>query len=58
MAYCFTASRISGDGNAIFPDQIIIDDDENRVIYQKGTLLGYKSTTLRFAAKNILKVSG
>ena len=50
MAYRFTASRVSGDGNIVFPDQIIIDDDENRVIYQKGTLLGYKSTTLRFAA--------
>lgn len=34
MAYRFTASRVSGDGNVVFPDQIIIDDDENRVIYQ------------------------
>ena len=28
MAYHFTASRVSGDGNVVFPDQIIIDDDE------------------------------
>jgi hypothetical protein len=57
MAYRFTASRVSGDGNVVFPDQIIIDDDENRVIYQKGTLLGYKSTTLRFAAIGCVSMS-
>jgi hypothetical protein len=57
MAYHFTASRISGDGNAIFPDKIIIDTDENRVTYQKGTLLGYKTTSLRFTAIGCVSMS-
>ena len=36
MAYHhFTASRITGNGNAVFPDEIIIDDDI--VTYRKGT---------------------
>ena len=48
MAYHFTASRISGNGNAVFPDEIIIDDD--CVIYRKGQLIGYKETKINIAA--------
>lgn len=33
MAYYeFEASRVSGDGNAVFPDELIIDTDEE-VVY-------------------------
>ena len=28
MTYTFVASRISGNGNAVFPDKLIIDDDK------------------------------
>ena len=31
MIYEFSASRVSGDGNAVFPDEIIIDDEEETV---------------------------
>ena len=34
MAYEFTASRVSGDGNAVFPDKLIITDEF--VIYRKS----------------------
>lgn len=50
MAYRFEACRVSGDGNAIFPDEIIIDDDEEVVIYRKPKLIGSKETRIRFGA--------
>ena len=48
--YSFTASRVSGDGNAMFPDEIIIDDDEETVIHRKPKLIGCKETQIRFGA--------
>ena len=33
MTYEFEACRVSGDGNAIFPDEIIIDDEKEVVIH-------------------------
>ena len=48
MYYEFTASRISGDGNAVFPDKLIITDDG--VIYRKGRVIGYKEIKIRFSA--------
>jgi hypothetical protein len=50
MTYHFTACRISGDKNLVFPDHIIINKDNNTLVYKKGTLLGYKSKTLRLAS--------
>lgn len=48
--YEFTASRVSGDGSAVFPDKIIIDDDEEVVIYRKAKLIGSKEIKIRFGA--------
>ena len=48
--YRFEANRISGDGNALFPDVIIIDDEEEVVIYRKGKILGYNEVKIRFGA--------
>lgn len=51
MAYHeFEACRVSGDGNAVFPDQIIIDDEEEVVIHRKPKLIGCKETKIRFGA--------
>lgn len=48
MTYEFTASRVSGDGNALFPDKIIIDDEH--VIYRKSRVIGRKDIKLRHEA--------
>ena len=48
--YKFTACRVSGDGNAIFPDEIIIDNDEEVVIHRKPKLIGSKETKFSFGA--------
>ena len=45
----FTASRVTG-GNAVFPDEIIIDEDEQKLTYRKGQIIGYKETILSFRA--------
>ncbi len=45
MYYEFTACRVSGDGNAMFPDRLIITDD--CVIYRKGRVIGYKEITIK-----------
>ena len=50
MIYEFTASRVSGDGNAVFPDEIIIDDEEEVLIYRKPRVIGCKETRVRFGA--------
>jgi hypothetical protein len=50
MTYEFTASRVSGDGNAVFPDEIIIDDEEEVLIYRKPRLIGCKESKVRFGA--------
>lgn len=34
MIHEFTACRVSGDGNAVFPDEIIIDDEEEVVTFR------------------------
>lgn len=54
MAYHFTASRITGNGNTVFPDEIIIDDDV--VTYRKGQLIGYKETIINLAAIGCVSV--
>lgn len=40
----FEASRLSGSGNAVFPDEIIIDDDT--VTYRKRKVIGYTETSI------------
>ena len=40
--YKFEDWRVSGDGNAAFPDEIIIDDEEEVVIHRKPKLIGRK----------------
>ena len=47
--YTFEACRVSGDGNAIFPAVIIIDDEEV-LIYRKPKLIGAKETRVKFGA--------
>lgn len=54
MAYEFTASRVSGDGNAVFPDKLIITDDY--VIYRKSRVIGYKETKIRLSAVGSVSV--
>lgn len=49
MAYHFSASRIT-DGNSVFPEEIIIDDEEEVVIHRKPRLIGSKETRIRFGA--------
>ena len=56
MAYRFTASRV-GSGDVVFPDEIIIDYDEQILVYRKPSLRGYQSTTIRFAAIGSVSVS-
>ena len=50
MIYEFTACRVSGDGNAVFPDEIIIDDEEEVLIYRKPRVIGCKESRVRFGA--------
>ena len=54
MAYEFTASRVSGDGNAVFPDKLIITDEY--VIYRKSRVIGYKETKIRLSAVSSVSV--
>lgn len=44
MMYTFKAHRISSNDNILYPDIIMID--ENTVHYSKGTIIGYKTTTI------------
>ena len=46
MYYKFSAKRISGNGNTVFPDVIIIDD--NGVIYQKQKVIGTNRTNIGY----------
>lgn len=48
MYRTFTASRISGDGNAVFPDEIILKDD--CLIYRKPRLIGGEEVKIRYGA--------
>ena len=54
MTYEFTASRVSGDGNAVFPDKLIITDEF--VIYRKSRVIGYKETKIRLSAVGSVSV--
>lgn len=47
--YHFSASRVTG-GNTVFPDQIIIDVDNETLTYRKKKLIGYEDVKLRFGA--------
>lgn len=40
----FIANRISANHNVLFPDRLDIDWD--RVIYYKGAIIGYQSTSM------------
>lgn len=50
MEYHFTASRVSGESNAVFPNELIIDDCKKVVIYRKPRLIGCQEMKVRFAA--------
>lgn len=54
MAYEFTASRVSGDGNAVFPDKLIITDEF--VIYRKPRVIGYKETKIKLSSVGSVSV--
>lgn len=43
----FVASRLSGNDNSIFPDKLEID--AVNVTYNKGTVIGYRSTVINRA---------
>ena len=49
MKHTFSASRVTG-GNAVFPDEIIIDDSAEKVTFRKKKLIGYDETTIRFSS--------
>lgn len=49
MKHTFSASRVTG-GNALFPDQLVIDEDTQKVTFRKKKLIGYDETTIRFSA--------
>ena len=49
----FSAHRLSGDKNALFPDKIEIDT--TNVTYYKGNIVGYQSSII--ARNNIASVS-
>ncbi len=49
MVQRFSASRISGNGNAVFPDELIIDTFNKCVTFRKGQIIGYKEKRINFA---------
>ena len=49
MKHTFEASRVTG-GNVVFPDQLIIDDEADKVTFRKKKLIGYDETTIRFSS--------
>ena len=54
MYHHYTACRVTGNGNAVFPDEIIIEDD--CVTYRKGQIVGYKETKINVAAIGCVSV--
>lgn len=50
MTYEFETCRLSGEGNTIFPNEIIIDDEEEVVIHRKPKLIGCRETKIMFGA--------
>ena len=51
----FIASRISADHNVLFPDRI--DVEEDRVVYYKGSLIGYQSTVIPRASISSVRIN-
>ena len=45
----FTACRLSGNDNSVFPDRLEIDDNNGSITYYKGTVVGYRQS---FIARN------
>ena len=55
MAYHhFTACRVTGADNAVFPDEIIIDGD--CLTFRKGQLVGYRETKMSLASIGCVSV--
>lgn len=54
MYYKFTAKRISGNSNAVFPDVLIIDDDS--ITYQKQKIIGCRQTKISFESISSISV--
>ena len=54
MYHHYTACRVTGNGNIVFPDEIIIEDD--CVTYRKGQIVGYKETKINVAAIGCVSV--
>ena len=61
MEKTFTANRISKKGNILFPDELIIDTDEECVTFRKYKIIGCLKTKIPFSSitcvsirKNIL----
>ena len=50
MSYELEACLVSDNGNAVFPNEIIIDEEEEVVIHRKPKLIGCKETKIRFGA--------
>lgn len=48
--FMFHASRVSGDGNAVFPGKIFIDTEIQEVVLRKQKLIGYHETKMKFDA--------
>lgn len=57
MIYKFTACRVSGDGNAVFPDEIIIDEEEEVLDYRKPRVIGCKESRVRFGTIGSVSVN-
>ena len=53
----FEASRVSGDGNMVFPATIVIDTDAQEVRIRKKKLIGSDETKIRFDAIACIEVS-
>lgn len=54
MYYKFSAKRISGNDNAIFPDELIIDEDG--ITFQKKKVIGFTRTRISFESISSVSV--
>ena len=57
MRYSFSACRVSDTSNVVFPGQIIIDDEEEVLIYRKSRVIGCKESRVRFGAIGSVSIS-
>ena len=57
MKYKFTACRVTGGDNVVFPDEIIVDIDEELLIHRKPYVIGCKETKIRFASIGCITVN-